>query len=255
MSLTIIIILVGTAIAIIPGIKIAKVNIPFYNYILLFLGIVLITLSIGKAVIDNKEDNLKKTAINNLTHKIGSLNFSIDTMRKDNLSFLKYLKDSLGIERNGNTVIIASKNIFNTFYDIHHDAEAASALTSENNYIYRISKDTFFIAPKDGVWLRSTLYIDTSKKPHYDEGIGRVFNEEFTIDGKRYITRATSTMERSVTNDMPFFAVIPKLKDTYVIFGDDADPTKKYLYKSGMVKWIPNHYSVKTNIQPGQTNE
>lgn len=157
----------------------------------------------------------------------------------NNANFQKYLKDSLGIDRKGNIPVIVNRTIYNTF---HEEKPKQNGLPDSLNYFFKISKDTFFVAPRQGSWAKPIVLFDTSVHPHLDMGYGNISPRKIKIENKNYTLDFSMAWTEVPSIEEPYRVMVDKIKFKFLIFGDDANRNKRYIYENGKVRWIPEIY-------------
>lgn len=183
------------------------------------------------------------SAINKIENNTSSLLQQRIIDSTDNANFRKYLKDTFGIEKRGDTAIVVNKT---QYLSVVKPAQLKdTALADSLNYFFKLSKDTLFLSPLQGVWIHGFIAIDTTNYQNLEE----IINDGMYIsspnpldviyaDGKVYNTYLWNVY-RAVYKKEPVYLNINNYgKNRYVIFGDQGT-SKRYIYKNGKVRWIP----------------
>ncbi len=193
--------------------------------------------------------NTLKSGNSTLNENVNSLLEKRGIDSTSNATFQKYLKDTFGIERTGNKPIIYNTKIYNS--NIHESEGVANSSTNSINYGYELSstKDILTLYPKTGVWIKPFFSFDASlekinKNIYESDGEGKPYSTESgpseitLINNKKYRTISVF-MSLVRSKSYPLIIDISGDKSQYIVFGDDADPNKRYMYKNGKVNWIP----------------
>lgn len=170
----------------------------------------------------------------------------------NNADFQKYLKDSLGVARDGNKARIVNQFIYNS--NVHNETIVQNlkdnSLPDSINYIFRVVKDSLYISPKEGAWQRAYFSFDTandkknasldnSSKYIVSEGLGPTEPDKIFINNKMYVVYTNLINDRAVYNKKPIALNLAGNRNQYIVFGEQGNATKRYFYKQGRVTWIP----------------
>lgn len=166
-------------------------------------------------------------------------------------SFQRFMKDSFGIERQGNQAEIINHNLYDnrkTYNTINSPLISPFINNDATNYELRFSKtkDSLIIYPKNGVWIKPFISFDINKRG-INEGLFQGDGMSLETTGVTEVTNIeginynTLTVFCSLIRDrqMPMYLDISGDKKQYIIFGDASSPEKRYLYQNGKIKWIP----------------
>lgn len=198
-------------------------------------------------------DSWEKSDFNNKISKgndslITLSNTLIDQRRVDSIntdSFQTYLIKKIGLQKSGDTVTIINRNTYNSFAKT---PQLDNVLTDSSNVYFKAVKDSLYISPKEGAWIKAFFSYDTSVEINNPEsqniateGSGAPGSEIVTAEGKKYVVN-TIVANRVVYLRKPIGLNLSPNKSRYIIFGDQAVPSKRYFYKNGKVTWIPDKY-------------
>lgn len=179
---------------------------------------------------------------NTMSQNISDLKEARKVDSISNSNFQQYLKDSLGVEKIGDKVTIVNKNVYNSFNETIRALKQVVSdgiLPDSTNYKLTISRDTFFFAPKQGTWSRAVVLWDSSMHPDLDMGVSNISKRKIMIENKIQILDYNLSNTEVVSKDEPFRIMINKEKVKFLIFGDDVNRNKRYLYKNSKVRWFP----------------
>lgn len=212
----------------------------------LSLGVLICVFSIWSASSNSKTTGKLQSTADSSKNKINELLSQRKVDSTNDAKFQQYLKDSLGIQ----VIDIATNTVRRTdnFYTIVNSLPK-EGLSPSVNYEYKISKnkDSVIVFPKTGVWVKPFFSFDASIQAKNEaillaDGMSitdsRLPPEETIINGVSY---KTFTVHLSIVRDKiyPLILDISADKNQYVIFGDESDPEKRYLYKGGKITWVP----------------
>jgi hypothetical protein len=112
------------------------------------------------------------------------------------------------------------------------------------NFEIRINHDTLIIYPKEGSWSHGYVAFDTINSQcildHMYMGMGPSRPvDKIVVDGKTYVTHVLVAFAISTHKGQPWGLKLCNQLNRYIIFGEDGDVSKRYIYKNGKVKWIP----------------
>jgi len=219
-----------------------KEKISAKKIIELFVGLLIMGFSIW-ASIENSESLSNISASNQtLQSKLDDLLEKRRTDSNNNEIFQKYLKDTFGIERQGDKPI---KVYFNDTKNFYSNSESNSGLADSLNYNVKLMGDILYISPKEGTWSHGYFAFDTSNSKRFndmlEEGMGTPnVADKISVNNKVLNTHLIKIYDRAVFNDEPIKLNISAYKNGYLIFGEQGNNRKRYLYKQGKVIWIPN---------------
>jgi len=201
------------------------------------------------AILQNNNDNAEKSEA---SLKNDTLKIKIDSIISGNHLFYKYLKDTFGIEKNGDTAIITNQTIYNNKTFISQAPPSPNVSENEIpdsiNYSVKISGDSLYFSPKKGIWSKAFVGFnmndwDSIKEFNIiSEGVspGNDFATS-VIKNKKYSIGIYSIYERSVNPKMPIKLDMKSYKYQFLIFGDQESESKRYLFQDGKVKWFPGY--------------
>lgn len=207
------------------------------------IGIIICGFSIWSSVNNSQAAETLQSSVNKLLEKRNE-----DSA--NNSHFQKYLKDTFGIEKVGNEAKIVNRNTYIRNVTINNTLPNYATPNYSKNFGYKLSKnkDTLILFPQEGVWVKPFFAFDASleeKNSNILQSDGmyqkdsRLPPEETIINGTRY---KTLTVHLSLVRDKinPLILDISANKNQYIIFGDESDRQKRYIYKNGSVTWVPN---------------
>lgn len=211
------------------------------NGFMLFIGIVTMGFSwyqnwTNSEQTDTMSSNLE-TVLKN--QKIDSTN---------NAEFQKYLKDSIGIQREGNKANVVSNTNLTKYYNQYNITQTLN--TTEGapdslNYIVSRRNDSLFISPKNGTWSHGYVAFDTTNGDSFEADMSTGMGTAFPVDkisvnnNKTFNTHIFKMYDRAVYDKSPIILNMRSSPDRYIIFGDEGIPRKRYIYQNRKVKWIP----------------
>ncbi len=184
----------------------------------------------------------------------------LDQRRADSVSnayFQTYLKDSVGISREGNKARIVNQNIYNSYSQVKESplnpplvlptispVNITNILPDSINYNFRVSKDSLYISPKEGAWVRPFFATDISNKSKnlniVEEGMGPMEPaDKMNVNDKIFNVGMYLIYERAVYPKKPIALNLSGNRNQYIIFGEQGSSTKRYIYRRGKVEWIP----------------
>jgi hypothetical protein len=208
----------------------------------LIVGLFIMGFSIWASV-DNSE-TIKNFNMSNSDLK-GKLNELIESRRIDsnnNVVFQEYLKDTFGIVRRGDKPVkIFVSNTKNYFSSIVEN----NKVNDKENYEIKQVGDILNISPKEGTWIHGYFAFDTSNSKEFnemlEEGMGTPnIVDKISVNAKIFNTHLIRIYNRAVYKNEPIRINISTLKNGYIIFGEEGNKNKRYIYKQGKVIWIPN---------------
>lgn len=195
--------------------------------------------------------------------QIKQLNDSITTV-KDTL-----IKIGLGIdEKTGKILVLDSQllakeftqvvNIINNTYQYQAPASPplnqapvylrvpANEMEDSANVRLVVRNDSLYIYPKTGTWVHAYYAHDTANSKqfiaNFTEGMSTPnVVDPITINGKTYNTHIWKIFDRAVYTTNPIRLNIKGYKNRYIIFGDEGMPSKRWIFQSGKLTWIPDY--------------
>jgi hypothetical protein len=174
---------------------------------------------------------------------------------KDTLTLVKdtLLKVGLSIdEKTGRLLIMDSQLLKKEFTKVFNITVIPSpivptieGIADSNNYTAFVRNDSFFAAPKVGTWVRAYYAHDTSRSElfikNFTEGMGTPNEvDKFVINGRTYNTHMWKINDRTVYKGSPMRLNIAGYENRYIIFGEEGNPAKRWIFRSGKVYWIPD---------------
>jgi hypothetical protein len=153
----------------------------------------------------------------------------------NNATFQKYLKDTFGIERQGDKPV---KLYFNNTKNYFPTVQQIQTINGISDYI-------IYITPKEGSWVHAYFAFDTTQSSKFaemlEEGMGTPnVVDKVTVNNKILNTHLIKIYDRAVYKGEPIKLNISAFKNGFIIFGEQGNPSKRYFYKNGKVRWIPN---------------
>ena len=210
----------------------------------------IMTFTIWNAFIQSsneKADGIEKKSLHTDVRTIQS---KLDTQIKNDDRFESWLKDTFGIKRQGDTAIIYNTNIYYSQIS-QGQKEKPDLYPDSTNYGFSFlhNKDTLILYPKNGVWVKPFLSFDAKLDKvnggvYQPDGMGKPYStksgpsEITNVNGKNYKTISVF-MNIVRSKSYPLIIDMKGDKNQYIIFGDSADPNKRYIYQKGKIRWIP----------------
>ena len=181
---------------------------------------------------------------------VKTIQSKLDSQIKNDKEFEIWLKDTFGIKRQGDTAIIYNTNIY--FSQINQGQKEKPDLYPDSiNYGFLLlhNKDTLILYPKNGVWVKPFLSFDAKLDKvnggvYQADGMGKPYStksgpsEITNVNGKNYKTISVF-LDIVRSKSYPLIIDMKGDKNQYIIFGDSADPNKRYIYQKDKVRWIP----------------
>jgi hypothetical protein len=125
---------------------------------------------------------------------------------------------------------------------------------------YKVSyngNDSLFISPLYQSWVKPFFgfdnYLGGKNENIYSDQDYIKYNQPLFFKGKKHQIILIYT-ELPVTSSQPIGINISGDKHQYIVFGDGADENKRYVYKDGVVDWIPIK-NISQSLQPYQNRD
>ena len=217
---------------------------------LVLIGILTMIFTLVIICKQKTKDKLEDTEKANLKKDVKDIQSKLNVKIKSDSAFELWLKDTFGIKRRGDTAIIYNTN--NYFSQINQgQKEKPDLYPDSTNYGFSFlhNKDTLILYPKNGVWVKPFLSFDAKLDKvnggvYQSDGMGKPYStksgpsEITNVNGKNYKTISVF-MNIVRSKSYPLIIDMKGYKNQYIIFGDSADPNKRYIYQKGKVRWIP----------------
>ena len=207
---------------------------------LIFVAALIMVLTVWNLFIQSSNEKADQIEKKSLHTDIKTIQSKLDIQLKNDNNFESWLKNTYGIERKGDTAIVYNTNI----YYSKAPKQNVDGIPDSINYSFKLIKDTLVVFPKEGVWVKPFF--------SFDQKLFKANGEIYQSDGTEYsipydITTVNNKKLHTITVDMsltrskerPLVMNISGDKNQYVIFGDEATPSKRYIYEHGKINWIP----------------
>lgn len=211
------------------------------NSFYLVVGLIVLGVSIYNEA-DNSSDKKK------LKESIVILQDSV-TKISDTLISVKDTLVNIGLsidEKTGRLLVMDSQLLKKEFIQVfnYNNTPISSEIPDSDNYTVIRRKDSLFLYPRKGTWVHGYFAHDTTDSKtfiaHLSEGMGTPdLFDPISVNGKTYNTHIWKMYNRAVYADKPIALKLIGYADKYIIFGDEGIPSKRWIYESGKVRWIP----------------
>lgn len=230
---------------------ISSFKFKYRGLILIIISAFTILISCIKGCDDITTNNLNKSHSNFLDTTIINL--------RDSLKGLHISLDSIGLkidEKTGKILVIDSQ-ILKRFLSqnkiiVNNNFYNQPSINDDSinyGFYYLHNKDTLVIYPNKGVWVKPFLSFDAKLDKvnggvYQSDGMGKAYStksgpsEITNVNGENYKTISVY-MNIVRSKSYPIILDMSGDKNQYIIFGDAADPNKRYIYQHGKVRWIP----------------
>jgi len=210
------------------------------NYLEILLGVVIMGLTIYSVKSNSDDTEEIKKGVNDLIEKRKS-----DST--NSADFQRYLKDTFGIEKKGDKAIITNTVIYNskTVNNTTLPQSTSDDLPDSLNYLINYKGDSIMISPQTGTWPNGFVALDTGKVARPSdvlyEGVSTINEvDKIQVDSKTYITHLWRLSDRPIFKKEPVCINLKAYgKNKFIIFGEQGNSNKRYLYIRGKVTWIP----------------
>jgi hypothetical protein len=217
---------------------------------LIFFGILIFGFTVTNYFLQKSKDSIDDNEKASLHTDVRTIQSKLDIQIKNDNKFEGWLKDTFGIKRQGDTAIIYNTNIY--YSQINQgQKEKPDLYPDSTNYGFSFlhNKDTLILYPKNGVWVKPFLSFDAKLDTinggvYQSDGMGKAYptksgpSEITNVNGINYKTISVF-MNIVRSKSYPLIIDMKGDKNQYIIFGDSADPNKRYIYQKGKVRWIP----------------
>lgn len=226
----------------------------------IILGILICGCAIAVIIHNNRVNEKNEKDKQDLNNSISELRKQAKSISDNDSIFRKELHDS-GFRRVGNSLVKiqdnsihqninqdnSNSNIYNISKEQNKLEPSKETVTDENNFTYTFSKNKLSVYPKEGIWQSTFIQIESNtleaNKKITDEADlpdPQVSGEEIFINRKRYIVHTISNFRETIYKNHPLVLDLSGKPNQFIIFGDFSNPTKRYIFKNGVVSWIPS---------------
>jgi len=163
-----------------------------------------------------------------------------DTLRRTRDSLLTI---GLKIDKTTGRIEVVDSKILKAVLKLQPPVMSAG-IPDSLNYVTVLYHDTLMIYPKEGSWAHGYIAFDTTNSKEFENkmfmGIGPATEvDKINVNGKTYLTHIYSAFSVATHKGHPWELSMSNSLNRYIIFGEDGVGSKRYFYRNGKVKWIP----------------
>jgi len=208
------------------------------------IAVLVLLFSLNDNCNNSKKETTHSLKEDSLHRKIDTLRMAINSLQ-DTLQSSRdtLLKAGLKIDERTKRIEVVDEKIFSGIQKLLGQ-QTDTSIPDSLNYATSLHHDTILVHPQQGTWAAFYLYVDTNYITLNEIGsfILSYHNASdghtITVYGKKIPAyKAFNFMNAVKSSDPLMLRVIKKPVEFY--FGDGASLTKRYFYKNGKVKWIP----------------